>query len=225
MESPMSAEPTSNRKPSAWVLKKRKRAKNEILNAANSIMRKSGVESVTLASVADELGMTKQALYHYFSSKEALMGALIASLLEEEVTALLSAVEHADSDQAILDVLIRAFYEHYSGNLDAFRTVYCQSQVYGAHALGLGEQIVRDEINPSTHRLFDCLETRMSNHGAKAPERKRLRQLAFVAWTSALGLLTMLSVADAADDPLIHSDADLLDTLARVFGAAQAGPA
>jgi AcrR family transcriptional regulator len=221
----MSAEPTSNRKSSAWVLKKRKRAKNEILKAANSIMRKSGVESVTLASVADELGMTKQALYHYFSSKESLMGALIASLLEEEVTALLTAVEHADSDQAILDVLIRAFYDHYSGNLDAFRTVYCQSQVYGAHALGLGEQIVRDEINPRTHRLFDCLEARMSNDRAKGPERKHLRQLAFVAWTSALGLLTMLSVADAADDPLIHSDADLLDTLVRVFGEAQAGPA
>lgn len=221
----MTADSSSKRKPSAWVQKKRKKARNEILGAANSILQMSGVESVTLASVAAELGMTKQALYHYFSSKEALMGALIASLLEEEVAALVSAVQRADSDQSVLDVLIRAFYEHYRGNLAAFRTVYCQSQIYGAPALGLGEQTIRDEINPRTHRLFDCLEERMSDDGASATERKQVRRLAFVAWTSALGLLTMLSVADAADDPLIHNDPDLLDTLTGVFACAQGGPA
>lgn len=221
----MSNESTSKREPSAWVLKKRKKARNEILSTATSILQKSGVESVTLASVASELGMTKQALYHYFSSKEALMGALIASLLEEEVTALLSAMESADSDQAILGVLIRAFYEHYRGNLEAFRTVYCQSQLSGARALGLSERTIRDEINPRTHRLFDFLEARMSHDGKNAQERERMRRLAFVAWTSALGLLTMLSVADAAEDPLIHQDADLLDALTRVFDTARTGPA
>jgi len=44
-----------------------------------------------------------------------------------------------------------------------------------------------------------------------------MRNLAFTAWVSALGLVTMLGVADAVNDPLLHSDEDLLDTLSSVF--------
>jgi len=47
-----------------------------------------------------------------------------------------------------------------------------------------------------------------------------MRQLAFTAWVSALGLMTMLGVADAVDDPLVHSDEDLLNTLSDVFDGA-----
>lgn len=47
-----------------------------------------------------------------------------------------------------------------------------------------------------------------------------MRSLAFSAWLSALGLLTMLGLADANDDPLVHSDQVLLDTLANVFDEA-----
>ncbi len=50
-----------------------------------------------------------------------------------------------------------------------------------------------------------------------------MRKLAFTAWLSALGLVTMLGVADAVDDPLIHSDEDLLDTLSSVFDDVAAG--
>ena len=51
---------------------------------------------------------------------------------------------------------------------------------------------------------------------------QRVRQLAFTAWSSALGLLTILSIADATADPLVHSDADLIDTLSKVFELAAA---
>ena len=55
---------------------------------------------------------------------------------------------------------------------------------------------------------------------AAEKERKRVRQLAFSAWTSALGLVTMLGVADATDDPIMHPQKDLLKTLTAVFDAA-----
>ena len=47
-----------------------------------------------------------------------------------------------------------------------------------------------------------------------------MRQLAFAAWLSALGLMTMLGVTDAVKDPLVHSDKDLLDALASTFDSA-----
>ncbi len=57
----------------------------------------------------------------------------------------------------------------------------------------------------------------MTRESVSSKERMRLRQLAFVAWTSALGLLTMLGIAEANDDPLIHSDEALLAALSSVF--------
>ena len=59
-----------------------------------------------------------------------------------------------------------------------------------------------------------------SNSSMSAAECANMRRLAYTAWLAALGLLTMLGVADATRDPLIHSDQDLLDTLADVFNDA-----
>jgi len=55
----------------------------------------------------------------------------------------------------------------------------------------------------------------MSKH-----ERKNRRALTFSAWLSALGLLSMLSLADANSDPLIHTDKKLLNTWKDVFNNA-----
>jgi len=205
---------------SARVIHKREQARQEILQAAQSILREGGVEAVTLASVAGELGMTKQALYHYFPSKEALVRSLVTAFLDDEIGALTAAVEASDSVEDTLGTLIRAFYEHYINHLDAFRVVYCQSQLYATSNLGLDKDTLRDEINPRTRHLFDVLERRISSSGMKKKEREHVRKLAFVAWTSALGLLTMLGIADATNDPLVHSDKDLLGLLSNVFDAA-----
>ena len=207
----------SKRQPSARVAHKREQARREILETAQAILSEGGVEAVTLASVAGELGMTKQALYHYFPSKEALVRGLITTLLDDEIDTLIAAVEAVSDGEKILGTLIRAFYAHYIDRLDAFRTVYCQSQLYASTGTAIDEATLRDEIHPRTRQLFDVLEERIAGSAASAAERRRMRQLAFTAWTSALGLMTMLGVADATNDPLVHSDQTLLDTLAGVF--------
>ncbi len=213
----MAEKMTSKRKPSARVARKREQARRELLETAQAILSEGGVEAVTLASVAGELGMTKQALYHYFPSKEALVRGLITTLLDDEIDTLIAAVEAVSAGEKTLGTLIRAFYAHYIDRLDAFRTVYCQSQLYASAGSAIDEATLRDEIHPRTRHLFDVLEERIAGSSASAAERRRVRQLAFTAWTSALGLMTMLGVADAANDPLAHSDQALLDTLAKVF--------
>lgn len=205
------------RKRSPRVKKKYEQARTEIIEVAQRILLDGGVEAVTLASVAGELRMTKQALYHYFPSKEALLRALVTTLLDEEVNHLISAVEVADSGNNALGTLIRAFYDHYIGRLNAFRSVYCQSQLHRTNEMSLDKATIHDEINPRTRHLFDVLEERMAGSSASKSERERVRQLAFSAWLAALGLMTMLGVADANEDPLIHSDEDLLRMLSGVF--------
>jgi len=207
------------RQQSPRIREKRRQAREDILDAARRVLKKQGVDAVTLAAVAADLGMTKPALYHYFPSKDALVRALVTSLLAEEIEALLAAVEADGNVKGTLSTLIHAFYNHYIGRLDAFRIIYCHSQLAGARSLGIDPETIRDEFNPRTRHLFDVLEQRLTATGAGSAERRQARQLAFTAWTSALGLMTMLSVADANADPLVHSDAELLDTLTGVFGA------
>ncbi|NQV87254.1 MAG: TetR/AcrR family transcriptional regulator [Woeseiaceae bacterium] len=202
------------------MVQKRQRARQEILESAHTILIQSGHDAVTLASVAGHLGMTKQSLYHYFSSKEALTRGLVTTLLEAEHESLLTAINKRKKGRKVLGVLIRAFYAHYVDNLDAFRTVYCQSQLYSSTAQALDEITLREEIHPRTRYLFDVLEDRLVDPGANKAERVRVRQLAFTAWTSVLGLMTMLSIAAANYDPVGHSEKALIKTLANAFDGA-----
>lgn len=212
----------NSRPPSPRVARKREQARRDILDAAQHVLGSGGTEAVTLASVADQLGMTKQALYHYFPSKEALLRSLVTTLLDEEIEALTAAMDEPDFDKDPLGNLIRAFYAHYSSRLDAFRTIYCQSQLCAVADSGLDEATLRDKVHPRTRSLFDKLEDHMAGPNANPARRRQVRRLAYTAWCAALGLMTILGVADATDDQLIHTDQELLDTLAGVFGNATA---
>ena len=208
----------NNRKtPSQRIVNKRERAEREILEIAQSILSEDGPNAVTLASVAGRLGMTKQSLYHYYASKEALIRALVTRLLDQEIDVLLAAVAKQKSDGKVLGTLIKAFYAQYVDNLGAFRTIYCRTQMFAPSKSDLDEATLREAIHPRTRQLFDALERRVAGEGANRTKRRQARQLAFTAWTSALGLMTMLGVANATDDPIMHPDKALLRTLSQMF--------
>ena len=208
------------RTPSPRIRQKRRQARQDILDTARRVLAEQGLDAVTLTGVANELGMTKQALYHYFPSKDALLNDLLTALFDAEIDALVAAVQAEPDADKILSTLIRAFYAHHIENLDAFRLQYSESQRVSAPEHGFGPEVIRGRINPRTRDLFDLLESRLAQRGMRKSKRQRVRRLAFTAWTSALGLLTMLSVADNTGDPLIHGDQALLDTLAGVFDGA-----
>ena len=215
----MASKRAKTRHGSARVQQKRERNRREILAAAEALLYQGGIDAVTLGAVAGKLALTKQALYHYFPSKEALVKILVVKLLDDEIETLITAVEKEKSATRVLGAMIRAFYAHYIDHLNAFRAVYCASQLYQASPGIIDEDMLRNEINPRTRGLFDILEDRLSKPSASRQARAGRRRLAYSAWLAALGLVTMLAVADATNDPLIHSDQDLLDSLARVFDA------
>ncbi len=208
---------TTDRRPSLRIAQKRRDARQEIINAAEEILAEEGAEGITLAAVSAKLNLTKQALYHYFPSKEALAKSLTTSLLHKEVESIISSVKLAENSSQVLGIMIQAFYSYYINRLNAFRMVYCQSQLRSSRAHRMDEEMIREEINPRTRHLFDVLESTLSSNSMKKSEREKMRRLAFSAWLSALGLLSMLALADATQDPLIHTDNDLLATLITVF--------
>jgi AcrR family transcriptional regulator len=191
--------------------------RQEVLESAKALLLAEGPDAVTLGAVSSRLGVTKPALYHYFPSKEVLTRSLVASLIDEEIGQLEAAVERAGSHDNPVSAMIRAFHAHYRAKLHAFRFVYGQLQLYVAPEFGIDAEMVRSEITPRTRHLFDLLEVRLAPGDQGNDERRRMRRLAFVAWMSVLGLLTMTAIAEGMDDPLLYPDEELLDTIVSVF--------
>ncbi|MEW5871555.1 MAG: TetR/AcrR family transcriptional regulator [Chloroflexota bacterium] len=57
--------------------------RNEILDVAQRLIFTQGYEQTSIQHLLDELGISKGAFYHYFSSKQALLEALIERMVEE----------------------------------------------------------------------------------------------------------------------------------------------
>jgi TetR/AcrR family transcriptional regulator len=68
---------------SAHVRAKRQRRRTEILHAALRAFRDRGYHGTTLDDIAQQLGVRKTALYHYFPDKEAILYACHREGLEE----------------------------------------------------------------------------------------------------------------------------------------------
>src|SRR6516225_9745774 len=78
---------------------------DRILDAAMRVFRRQGFRRSSIEQAAEEAGLTRQALYHHFKSKEALFRGAIARLYERAPEAeAAKAAEEADCDLA--DVII-----------------------------------------------------------------------------------------------------------------------
>ncbi|MGW7353388.1 TetR/AcrR family transcriptional regulator [Streptomyces sp. NPDC054784] len=88
---PPAAAPTSLRQ------RRRAAAVQEILGAAEQQITDRGPTALSLRAVARSLGMTVQALYHYFPNRDALVTALITKAYDDLADAVQEAVDAADA--------------------------------------------------------------------------------------------------------------------------------
>jgi AcrR family transcriptional regulator len=58
-----------------WAL-----VENQILTDATRLFAERGFAATTIKDIAEATGLTRSALYHYFSNKEALLGRLVSDL-------------------------------------------------------------------------------------------------------------------------------------------------
>ncbi|MEM1390373.1 MAG: TetR/AcrR family transcriptional regulator [Pseudomonadota bacterium] len=56
--------------------------RTQLLDTAQTLFAERGFYGVSIASIADELGLTKQALLHHFGTKEKLYGAVLQRISE-----------------------------------------------------------------------------------------------------------------------------------------------
>jgi AcrR family transcriptional regulator len=203
--------------------RRRNRSREEILEAARRVLLKKGIAATTLEAVAREAGLSKTALYYYFPSKDALFFDLVFGTIQSHARAVHDAVENAPDGAGALHAIVRESVDAYAPNLDDFRLAFLHSQVAGQGAVHFDrEQFAR--IRPLNDLWFAGAAKKLGEDRRRRPGRDRVepRLLAFLAYLSAIGFLTMKGMVESLDDPLIYSDEQIIEGFARVFAAAAA---
>ena len=73
-------------------------AQDRILDAAMRVFGRHGFRRSSIEHAAEEAGLTRQALYHHFASKEALFRAVIERLYEQGLAAEIEAAKAAEEE-------------------------------------------------------------------------------------------------------------------------------
>jgi AcrR family transcriptional regulator len=201
--------------------RRRERSREEILEAARRVIVKNGVAAATLDAIAQEVGLTKAALYYYYPSKEALLFEIMFEIVSTQAQSVHDAVAKAKSGGQALRTIISETIHRFAPRMDDFRVAFLQNQVAKPGTIRFeAEQFAR--LRPTNDLQWAGASKLLSEDWKRARGRARVepRLMAFLASMAALGVLTFKGMVEAVDDPLIYSDEQLIEALSRIFEAA-----
>ncbi|MFC6878783.1 MULTISPECIES: TetR/AcrR family transcriptional regulator [Actinomadura] len=94
--------------------------KDALLDAAESVLFEQGTQALTLAAVADRAGVSKGGLLYHFATKEALVKAMVARVIEE-FDDLIDSHLDGDSPGAYSRAYVEATFDVLTGEDRAYR--------------------------------------------------------------------------------------------------------
>ncbi len=95
-----------------------------LLDAAAEEFASQGYDQANINTISTQAGFAKGTVYNYFSSKQALLLALIDSSAQEHLEYLRSAVLTVDEPAARLERFFRAGFEYVAGHMQRARVVF-----------------------------------------------------------------------------------------------------
>ncbi len=198
--------------------------RQSILQAAETVLLREGLDALTLDAIAAELGLTKQGLYYHYPSKEALLAELALQEWTTAADTVHAATATATNAADALEALVRHYVARYAQRLPMLRLA-TQASLLSPLAASLARQQL-ELIRPLNDRMYGPTERllRAAQRAGRADAALDPRRLAFVAHTSAMGLLTMQLMVSSVGDPLRHPPKALVDELCRALRAAVGGP-
>ena len=164
--------------------------RDRILDAAMLVFRRQGFRRSSIEQAAEAAGLTRQALYHHFKSKEALFRAVIERLHENALAAEIAAGEAAEkAGGSLAEILIAEITarigeliaplegsphieELFSEHLLQARDIY---QKYAAH--------YADQLTTTIDRV--CRKQRLAVRNMSARDFARCIEMAFNGTKSA----------------------------------------
>ncbi|MFD0254437.1 TetR/AcrR family transcriptional regulator [Streptomyces sp. NPDC127113] len=156
--------PTERPTPPSPSLRERRRAAaaREILDAAEEHIGLHGPAALSLRAVARSLGMTVQALYHYFPNRDALVTALVTKAYDDLADALQAAADGESDDPSTPRLLLvtRTYRDWGVAHPERFQLLYgTPLRYYAAPAEGPTTQAVRRMGAIFQRELFDGFTT------------------------------------------------------------------
>ena len=199
-------------------------AHDRIVDAAMRVFRRHGFRRSSIEQAAEAAGLTRQALYHHFSSKEALFRAVLERLYENALAAEIRAAEAAEraggSCADIIVAEVSARLRELLSSLDGsphieelFSEHLLQARdLYQAYAARYAEQIATTIARVcrkqklalgkrmSARELARCIE--MAVHGTKSAYPSMLPADAFLKdLETMLRMLIAGAIASPANSP------------------------
>jgi AcrR family transcriptional regulator len=101
---------------------RRRLMSNELLEQAARLFAKQGYANTSLQDIADTMGISRPALYHYVSNKEEILAALVRDILERVVELLEQVRDRADlTEDARVAEALRQIIVNNARNTTRFR--------------------------------------------------------------------------------------------------------
>jgi AcrR family transcriptional regulator len=198
-----------------------------ILSIARELLASEGVSGVSFDAIARKLGRSKQAVLYWFPTKQDLIAAMFVPWLEAEMQTAIAALQDTHNREDAISAFVRALADFHRRDLDRFRMMYLVPQTLrsGSAATGPGSSLedgmahgaVLGKIHPVTDRMYGALADCISPE-APAGARKE----AMAVHSAVLGLILMLALADAVQDPIKHSPDEMIGTLAAMLSGKRA---
>jgi AcrR family transcriptional regulator len=95
-----------------------------ILDAALACFTARGIDETTIADIRDRAGATTGSIYHFFSGKDALLGALYVEVLGRYRASLLERLARARSGRSAVRGIVEHFLDWVDRNADAARFLF-----------------------------------------------------------------------------------------------------
>jgi AcrR family transcriptional regulator len=123
--------------------------RNDLLDAAQSLVVEKGVSATTLDDVTRRAGVAKGTFYLYFKSKDELVTALQQRFGDRMAERVEAAAGNADTWAAKLDACVLACYDDYRATYELHDVLF--------HHGGMAGRRMHDEGEPSGARLVGAL--------------------------------------------------------------------
>jgi AcrR family transcriptional regulator len=108
--------------------------KTRILDATMLVFRRHGFRRSSIEQVAEAAGLTRQALYHHFESKEALFRAVIVRVHESAIAAEDAAVSEAEAaGGSLADIVVAGIVARMRTTLASFDSSPHIEELYSEH--------------------------------------------------------------------------------------------
>jgi AcrR family transcriptional regulator len=179
----------------------------KILTIAREILASDGLGAVSFDTIARRLGRTKQAVLYWYPTKRDLLAEMFLEWLDEETETAEVAVSKATNRSEAISTFVDAVAWFHLQDLDRYRMMYLVPQVTRQKSNGETDIAAGDEVHQITNRLYGALANHLDG------KQETARKEAVAIHSAVLGLVLMFGLTSALNDPLKHSETDLIDAM------------